>query len=123
MLAFDGQIPCCIGFFFVKREPSRYNFELLSWQRACQKFSVNSNNSFLFAIVNMNMGLVVLSDVLKQHINHHAAKSTQFRHIITLLLFCMYSTFSPKILFPFRISRRKKRCSRRFAFFAIRSVV
>jgi len=55
MLAFDGQIPCRIGFFFMECEPSRYNLE----QRACQKFPVNSNNSFIFAIINMNMRLVV----------------------------------------------------------------
>ena len=52
-------------------------------------------------------GACCVTDVLEQHIDYNAAKSTQFRHIITLLLLLTYSLFAQKILFPFCSLRRK----------------
>ena len=80
MFALYGKIPCFIGFVLVKGEPSCNNFKLFSRQRTCQQFTVDCNNGFVFSIVDMNMRLMMLSNILEEHIYNHPAKAAKFRH-------------------------------------------
>ena len=61
MLALDGKVPRLVGFFLMESKPAGDYFELLAWERTCQQFSVDSNHCFIFAVIHMNMRLVVLA--------------------------------------------------------------
>ncbi len=84
MLAVDGEIPCFIGLVLMIRKPPDYDFQLSARQRACQQFPVYRDDSLIVAVIHMNMRLIMLSHVTKQHINNHAAKPAQFRHLLSL---------------------------------------
>ena len=50
MLASDSQIPCFIGFLFMKRQPSGNNFQLLARQRTRQQLAIDCDCCFIFLI-------------------------------------------------------------------------
>lgn len=63
MLPSDGKIPGAIGLFLVERQPSDDDFQLLPGQRAREQFTVDAQHRLMLAIIDMDMGLVVLFDV------------------------------------------------------------
>ena len=80
MFALNGEIPCFVCLFLVECQPSRDDFQLLARKRPCQKFSIDRYSRLIIAIIHMDMGFVMLSDIPEQHINDHATETAQFRH-------------------------------------------
>lgn len=75
MFASHGVVPRPVGLFLVECQPTRDDFVLLVRQGPCQQFSVNPDCGLILSVLDMNMGLVVLSDIVKQQINHHSPES------------------------------------------------
>ena len=76
MLSLHSKIPSFVSFVLVKGQPAGDDLHLLSRQRARQQLAVNRNNCLVLPLVNMNMGLVVLSYIAKKHIYDHTAETT-----------------------------------------------
>ena len=76
MLTSDGKIPRFIRLFFVKCKPPRHDLILLVRERSCQKLSINRYCCFIFPIVDVNMWFIVLSYIMKQHVDYHSSKTT-----------------------------------------------
>ena len=63
-----GKVPCRVGFFLMKRQPSCHNLKLLVRERTSKQLSVNRHSRFIFTIVDVDMRLVMLPDIPEQHI-------------------------------------------------------
>ena len=46
-------------------QPADDHSQLLAWKRPCKQFSIDCYDSFIIAIINMNMRLVMLADIVK----------------------------------------------------------
>ena len=69
MLTLHRAVPCCVNLFLMQREPSDDNLQLPTRKRTGKKFAVHTDLSLIFAIVHMNMRLIVLLCVSEQHVN------------------------------------------------------
>ncbi len=65
MFASNSKIPCRIRFFLMVCKPSNDNSQLFAWKSPRQKLSVNSNRSFIFTIIYVDMRFIMLSCVAK----------------------------------------------------------
>ena len=75
MFTRNCQIPCGIRLFFMQRKPSDDNLQLPTRKRTSKKFAVHTDLSLIFAIVHMNMRLIVLLRVSEQHVNDDTGKA------------------------------------------------
>ena len=50
-------------------EPARHDLQLSAGQRARQQLAVYGDGRLVFAVLHVNVGLVVLSNVVKQHVD------------------------------------------------------
>ena len=75
MLALHRSIPCGIDLFLMQRKPSDDNLQLPTRKRTGKKFAVHTDLSLIFAIVHVNMRLIVLLRVSEQHVNNDTGKA------------------------------------------------
>lgn len=75
-------IPRFVCFLLMECKPPCYHSELFQGKRACQKFSIYGNGSFILPIIYMYMWFIMLFIIFKQQIDNHTRKTTQFRHYI-----------------------------------------
>ena len=68
MLTLHRTVPCCVNLFLMQREPSNDNLQLPTRKRTGKKFAVHTDLSLIFAIVHVNMRLIVPLRVSEQHV-------------------------------------------------------
>ncbi len=71
----NGEIPRFVGFFLMKRKPTCHDLKLLVRKRTVKQFSVDRYSRFIFTIIDVDMGFVVLSDIPEQHTNDHSPET------------------------------------------------
>ena len=81
MLASDSVIPRFICRFLMECKSAGHDLQLLAGKGARQQFPVDGDGGLIVSVVYMNVGFVMLAYVAEQHIDHHASKPAQFRHI------------------------------------------
>ena len=70
----------------MKCKPPCNDLQLFSRKRSRQQFSIDCNCRLKFSIIYMYMRFIMLSNILKQHINDHSSEATQLRHVASLRL-------------------------------------
>ena len=68
MLTLHRTVSCCVNLFLMQREPSNDNLQLPTRKRTGKKFAVHTDLSLIFAIVHVNMRLIVPLRVSEQHV-------------------------------------------------------
>ena len=65
MFSTNSKIPCFICFFFMESQPADDHSQLFARECPCKQFSINCYDSFIIAVINMDMRLVMLADIVK----------------------------------------------------------
>lgn len=75
MLTLHSLIPRCIDFFFMEGEPSDNDLHLFAGERSRKELPIDTDGSFVFAVIDMHMRLVMVSRVLEEQIYHDTRKT------------------------------------------------